>query len=80
MGIRKLGHPYGFVESADIFTNMACQALEIAIPLQVLQSAIECSRSKLQIRVCVRNKGLGKLLTCTGMKSIVQLLQAVKNS
>ncbi len=33
IGIRKLGHPYAFVESADIFTDMACQPLEIAIPV-----------------------------------------------
>lgn len=31
--IRKLGHPYGSVECADIFTNMACHPLEIAIPV-----------------------------------------------
>ena len=33
IGIRKLGHPYGFVERADIFTDMAGQPLKIAIPL-----------------------------------------------
>ena len=31
--IRELCHPYAFVEGADIFTNMACQSLEIAIPV-----------------------------------------------
>ena len=33
IGIGELGHPYAFVEGADIFTNMTCQPLEIAIPV-----------------------------------------------
>ena len=31
--IRELCDPYAFVEGADIFTNMACQSLEITIPV-----------------------------------------------
>ena len=31
--IRELCHPYAFVEGADIFTNVACHSLKIAIPV-----------------------------------------------
>ena len=40
IGIREFGHPDAPVESTHILSNVARQPLEIAIPLQLLLSAV----------------------------------------
>ena len=40
IGIRKLCHPDALIEPAHILSNVARQPLEIAIPLQILLSAV----------------------------------------